>query len=149
MQKIKLCRFSKLLVLLAAMSLVPALSFADAGCEVVVNAEARMVADQPAPEKKDETPKGMLLFFLNPNGKPCQMQSRILNENLAEIEKHVRIQAISTTVPSHRQYFYQLGIRQLPSLVLLDATGNIVHRFSPGIHPGTSILSAVERLGKP
>jgi len=91
----------------------------------------------------------LLLFFLNPDGRPCQVQAGILQQNQAAIEKHARIQGISTSVPSHRQFFYQFGIRQLPSLVLVDGSGRVLHRFSPGIHQGEKILAVVSGQEKP
>lgn len=104
---------------------------------------------RPAADQQEVDSKPLLLFFLNPNGRPCQMQSGILKQNLAEIEKHVRIQGISTTVPSHRQFFYQFGVRRLPSLILIENSGTVLHRFSPGIHQGAEILAVIGKPGKP
>jgi len=121
---------------------------AEEGFETASMPEIRTAAESATTGKADVTKKGILLFFLNPNGRPCQMQAQILQENITEIEKYVRIQALSTQISDHRAYFYQFGIRQLPSLVLLGADGNVVHRFSPGIHPGESLLPAIQQLGK-
>jgi len=124
-QRIRI-RFSKLLLLVLIAGLAPTLSFA---------------------EKSAETQKGLLLLFLNPNGRPCQMQSQILKENITEIQKYVQVQGISTTVQSHRPHFYRFGVRQLPTLILIDTAGNVLHRFSPGIHQGDAILAEVRKLG--
>lgn len=122
-------------------------------CSVPVFAENRadvsLVADQMGEERSENENRPLLLLFLNPNGRPCQMQAGILEQNMGEIEKHVRVQGISTTVSSHRQYFYQFGVRQLPSLILIESTGKVIHRFSPGIHQVGEILSIISKPGKP
>lgn len=120
------------------------------GTLLAVLAVAALLAVSAAAQNRDvASNKPLLLFFLNPNGRPCQMQAHILNQNQKEIEKHVTIQGISTTVSSHRQYFYQFGIRQLPALVLIEPTGKVLHRFSPGIHQGSDIISVIGQEGTP
>jgi hypothetical protein len=125
LQKIRI-RFSKLLFLMLLIGLAPTLSLA---------------------EQSVETRKGLLLLFLNPNGRPCQMQAQILKENITEIQKYVQIQGISTTVQAHRSHFYRFGVRQLPTLILIDTAGNVLHRFSPGIHQRDAILAEIRKLG--
>jgi len=135
-----------ILLAFVTFSVTPAFANNDYGTPTKLKTTA--VASTPAPDNAVEANKGVLLFFINPQGHPCQIQARILSENIAEFEKYVQIQAISTTISSHRQYFYQFGIRQLPSLVLLDSAGGIVQRFSPGIHEKESLLSTIKQLKK-
>ena len=90
------------------------------------------------------TVKGKLLFFINPNGYPCQLQERILSENAAEVDTYVDVEYVSTTVPKDREKFYKYGIRALPILVLLDKEGNVIKRFSPGIKKIGEIMRYIE-----
>lgn len=85
--------------------------------------------------------KGVLLFFMNPNGRPCQMQAQILQQNQTEIEKHLQIKAISTSDSSNRSLFYHFGVRSLPAIIILNSDGSLRQRFPPGIIPGEYILS--------
>jgi thioredoxin 1 len=107
-----------------------------------------------APEKKDapaETPKaapakkGRLLFFMNPNGRPCQRQDQILQEVEPNFEG-VEIQYVKTTVNSDNELFYYYGVRALPQIILEDTQGKEVKRFPPGIKDHQTILDAVEKL---
>ena len=89
--------------------------------------------------------KKKLLFFINPNGYPCQLQENILSENAGKIESYANIEYVSTTVKSDRGKFYKYGIRALPSIVLLDKEGNVVKRFSPGIKKIEEIMQYIKR----
>lgn len=84
--------------------------------------------------------KGFLLFFMNPNGRPCQMQSRIIEENRADIEKRFVIKYIMTTNSSDHALFYRFGVRALPAVILLNSNGTLNHRFPPGILSREQIL---------
>ncbi|MFH2131172.1 MAG: hypothetical protein ABIK68_12435 [bacterium] len=136
------------LLLLAVIGVYATNAYAGKGFERASIWEPRTAAESQTTGKPVAAKKGILLFFLNPSGRPCQMQAQILQENITEIEKYVRIQAFSTQISEHRTYFYQFGIRQLPSLILLDAAGNLVHRFSPGIQTGESLLPPIQQLEK-
>ncbi len=89
---------------------------------------------------------GTLLFFINPNGRPCQAQDKILTDNRPEIRKYAEIQYVSTLNPDHRATYYQYGVRSLPSLILLDEKGNITKRYSPGIQYAINFLPDLEKL---
>ena len=89
------------------------------------------------------TDKGQLLFFLDPYGGPCQRQDVILNELETKISSKVVIRRVATTSLQDRAHFYQYGIRALPLLILLDAKGNVVKRFSPGIQDQNTILEII------
>jgi thioredoxin-related protein len=96
------------------------------------------VASTTAPEKT-------LLFFMNPNGRPCQMQKEVLtgmNEKLAGL---AQVTYIQTTEIGDRNKFSQYGIRGLPSLIIVDKNGNEIIRFSPGIQSEETILAALQK----
>ncbi len=90
--------------------------------------------------------KGTLLFFLNPNGAPCQRQAKILKQSMEQISTKADVSYISTTDPMSRFSFSRYGIRSLPSLVLLDANGNVSKHFPPGIRSVDEITSALNEL---
>jgi hypothetical protein len=91
-----------------------------------------------------EVKKGILLFFMNPNGKPCQIQKGILEQNRSAIEQRYHIRYVNATNPTDRSYFYQFGVRGMPSIILLSSSGRIHRRFPPGILNGTQLLQAVK-----
>lgn len=81
-----------------------------------------------------------LLFFMNPNGRPCQIQ----DDNLKSGElKNMQVEYIKTTVKGDRKKFYEFGVRSLPQLILVDNNNNIIKRFSPGIQSVSTINSAI------
>ncbi len=101
-----------------------------------------------APSPQDKTDNFKLIFFLDPNGRPCQMQHNILVGMQAELQPRVSIQLVQTTVASDRQTFYDYGIRSLPSLILVDGSGKEVRRLSPGVQDAEAIrtlLSSIPR----
>ena len=93
-------------------------------------------ADAAAPEKT-------VLFFLNPNGRPCQMQDGILKEMGSSLTDKASVKYIPTTNPQMRPIFYKFGVRSLPTLVIVDKDNNELHRFTPGIKDAETILSAL------
>ncbi len=87
-----------------------------------------------------------LLFFLDPKGRPCQMQARIINENKGAIEKYAQIRYIVTSDSSNRSVFYHYGIRGIPSMIVLNSDQSIAHRFPPGIHSITQLLKNLQTV---
>lgn len=85
-----------------------------------------------------------ILFFMNPRGRPCQMQDRVLNGMTEELEGRASVRRVKTTVQSDRQAFYTHGIRALPSMIVVDSDGKVIHRFTPGIHGEKTILDALK-----
>lgn len=73
-----------------------------------------------------------LVFFLDPNGAPCQMQDRILRGMSAELQE-IDLRYVRTTVPSDIDTFYAFGIRGLPALLVTDASGKELRRLPPGV----------------
>ena len=90
------------------------------------------------------TVKEKLLFFINPDGYPCQLQARILSENAAEIAAYVDVEYVSTAVPKDREKFYKYGIRAIPILILLDKKGKVIKQFSPGIKKIGEIMQYIK-----
>jgi len=86
-----------------------------------------------------------LLFFMNPNGYPCQTQLAILNGVADSLSKVAQVVYIKTTEPADMQKFEAYGIRGLPSLVIADETGRELSRFSPGIQSGEAVLAALTK----
>lgn len=86
-----------------------------------------------------------LLFFMNPDGYPCQTQLGILNGVADSLSKVAEVVYIKTTDPSDLPKFEAYGIRGLPSLVIADDAGRELSRFSPGIQSGEAVLAALTR----
>ena len=84
-----------------------------------------------------------LVFFMNPNGTPCQMQDRVLEEMEAELEGKVDLVYYRTTEGRDLAQFQEFGIRSLPALVLTDAAGHELRRGTPGIQPVESVRRLV------
>jgi len=102
---------------------------------LTVNAAETKQTAKPAPAKTT------VLFFINPNGAPCQMQDQILKEMGTSLTAKAQVKYLKTTeFQSSRAYFEKYGIRGLPTLIILDSKGNIKHRFTPGIQSKEMIL---------
>jgi thioredoxin 1 len=104
----------------------------------------KLTTAQIAQSEAGDSAKGSLLFFLNPNGRPCQIQDQYLSEIRTQIDEVANIVYIRTTDPNDKSLFYKYGIRSLPSMIILDENENIAQRFSPGIQSSSSILEALE-----
>jgi len=74
-----------------------------------------------------------LVFFLNPHGRPCQIQQGVLEEMAAELSGKVELVHVRTDDRNDLARFEQYGIRSLPALVLTDAAGRELRRATPGI----------------
>jgi len=80
-----------------------------------------------------------LVFFMNPNGVPCQLQDRVLREMAAELSGRAVPVYYRTTEPADLAQFERYGVRSLPMLLVTDATGREVRRATPGIHTAAEI----------
>lgn len=97
-------------------------------------------------EKGTKTaPQKTLLFFMNPNGRPCQIQDEILGQIRDSLAGCVTVRYLKTTVAQDRSLFGQYGIRGLPSLIVADNSGKELHRFTPGIQQGETILAMLKK----
>ncbi len=105
------------------------------------------VLEDPGPADEDPAAATAgdhsLLFFLNPRGRPCQMQDQILKDMGSALTDKAALQYVSVADPLAKPNLYKYGIRALPALILVDAEGNEVHRFSPGIQSSDTILAAL------
>lgn len=88
-----------------------------------------------------------LVFFLDPNGGPCQMQDRILNSMADEFAGKVHLRYVSTTVPEDRNFFHIHGVRGLPLLMLVNADGNEIRRLPPGVKTAEDIRRLLASSG--
>jgi len=86
-----------------------------------------------------------LVFFMNPDGRPCQIQQRVLNDISGELNGKVELVVYRTTSAGDGAKFQQYGIRSLPALVLADASGKEVRRATPGIQNADSIRRLIGR----
>ncbi len=101
---------------------------------------------QPAPAVAATRHAGTLprlMFFMNPNGMPCQMQDRVLREMAPELSARVELVVTRTTEPADLAQFGAYGIRSLPALVLVDASGREIRRATPGIQSAEQIRRLV------
>jgi thioredoxin-like negative regulator of GroEL len=94
-------------------------------------------------EKAEE--KLTILFFINPRGRPCQMQDRVIKDAGEKITDHAEIQYVKTTVKKDRPLFSLHFVRGLPMLVILRE-GKEVHRFTPGIQSEQAIAAALKKV---
>lgn len=93
--------------------------------------------------KATENSKKQILFFMNPNGQPCQMQLSIIEKMKLKLENVAAITFIKTTESKDQQLFQKYGIRGLPSLIIVDSSGKEIHRFTPGIQEEKTILTVL------
>jgi thioredoxin 1 len=84
-------------------------------------------------------PAPRLVFFMNPNGAPCQMQDQILQGMAGELKGKATVVYYKTTVASDIAMFQQYGIRSLPLLLVTDASGKEIRRATPGIQSAAQV----------
>jgi thioredoxin 1 len=80
-----------------------------------------------------------LVFFMNPNGMPCQMQDRVLRDMAPELTGRAALVYYRTTEQADLAEFGRYGVRSLPMLLVTDASGREVRRATPGIHSADEI----------
>ncbi|MEI7702992.1 MAG: hypothetical protein WCK73_00185 [Deltaproteobacteria bacterium] len=80
-----------------------------------------------------------IVFFMNPNGQPCQIQDRILQEMAPELKGKAEVVYYKTTIPADIAKFQQYGIRALPTLLVTDASGKEIRRATPGIQSAAQV----------
>jgi thioredoxin 1 len=93
--------------------------------------------------KAAPAPGREILFFMNPNGRPCQMQLSIINGMKDKLASLASIKYIRTTEDADQEMFGKYGIRGLPSLIIVDTSGKELKRFTPGIQNEETILGAL------
>jgi len=120
--------------------LAVAVSLATAGCSTseaapAPTAAAHGTAATPPPPAA-RLPR--LVFFMNPNGRPCQLQDEILR-GMPDLSTRAQLVYYRTTEPGDIARFEQYGIRSLPQLVLTDAGGAELRRATPGIQADAQV----------
>jgi thioredoxin 1 len=127
----------------------------DGSKECVRHSNPAAAATNPAavktvvPESKPAAaPTRKILFFMNPNGRPCQMQLSIIDGMKAKLSSLAAVTYIKTTEAADQDKFGAYGIRGLPSLIILDQSGKELKRFTPGIQDEATILSALKESTK-
>ncbi|MCK6504975.1 thioredoxin family protein [Myxococcota bacterium] len=123
---------------LALLSLVLGGCFAEPAPQAAQAAQAAQTTTAAAAEH-DQT----LLFFINPSGRPCQMQDQIIQEMGTSLTSKVNLQYVSVNDPASREIMGRYGVRALPTLILVDGEGAELHRFPAGIRPAETILAAI------
>ena len=110
------------------------------------NTAPQRVASLSAPSTASEVPDFNLVFFLDPNGGPCQMQDAILLDMSDELNGKVKIRYVKTTVPADRNLFYHYGIRALPTLLLANSSGKEIKRMPPGVKNAADIRALIQSI---
>ncbi len=80
-----------------------------------------------------------LVFFLNPNGAPCQLQDKVLRDMASELKGRAELVYYRTTESQDLAQFAKYGIRSLPALLVTDPAGREVRRAPPGIRSAEEI----------
>jgi thioredoxin 1 len=101
-------------------------------------------ADTVSSVQQTAAPVYQILFFMNPNGRPCQMQDGIIKAMGESLSGKATVKYYKTTQRDDYAAFGTYGIRGLPSLIILDEKGKEVKRFTPGIHDAATILKALK-----
>jgi len=78
------------------------------------------------------TTRPRLVLFMNPSGRPCQMQDAILRA-MPDLPSRADVVYYKTTEPADLPRFEQYGVRSLPLLLVTDSNGVELRRATPGI----------------
>lgn len=120
------------------------------GQKILVFLAVLLLAGCTAEQDRDIAHAGptgyQLIFFIDPGGRPCQMQDQILQDLAGDLQGRIDLRYVLTTVAEDRRVFYKYGIRALPSLVLVDPSGKEVGRLPPGVKSAQDILTLVNSI---
>jgi thioredoxin 1 len=105
---------------------------------VTAAATSAVAAPIAAAAHTPAAPGRKLLFFVNPNGRPCQMQDQILRE-MPDLRGLAEVVYLSASEPSDFPAYQAFGVRSLPMLVLVDASGRELRRGTPGIQSADAV----------
>lgn len=103
------------------------------------HAGAPAAAPAAAPSAVPQAARPRLVFFMNPNGRPCQLQDQVLHAMAAELSPRAELVYYKTTEGADLARFEQYGIRSLPTLLLTDPSGAELRRATPGIQSEAAI----------
>ena len=131
------------LLLFAAATIAAACSSGDAAVPAAATPAAPS-ASAPSHGQQAVGALPRLVFFMNPNGRPCQLQDQILREMGAELTARADVVYYRTTEPAELARFQEFGIRSLPTLVVTDAAGRELRRATPGIRSMPEVLGLLQ-----
>jgi thioredoxin 1 len=126
-------RSAALLLAVAALSAAPAAAAGPAARQAV-----------PSHGTQAKAPLPRLVFFMNPYGRPCQVQDEILRGMGAELTERAELVYYKTSERADLARFQEYGIRALPMLVVTDAAGRELRRATPGILAMPQILKLLQ-----
>jgi thiol-disulfide isomerase/thioredoxin len=90
--------------------------------------------------------KHTIVFFQNPMGGPCRAQKEIVQRLLKDRKNGFNVADISTMKAEDQPAFYDYGVRNLPTIVLVDKKGAIANYFPPGIQSYETLGAALDAL---
>ena len=122
-------------------SSIAVVALAAAACSASAGSPEQRAPVAPAHRVTGALPR--LVFFMNPNGVPCQLQDRVLHDMAAELNGKAQLVYYRTTEPADLEWFGRYGVRSLPLLVVTDAAGREIRRATPGIQPPEEIRRLV------
>ena len=88
--------------------------------------------------------KKTVVFFINPAGGPCKAQNEILLKLHKDRKSNFNVAYVSTMKPEDQKAFYDYGIRNLPSVVVVDSSGKIGRFFPPGMQSYEALAAALD-----
>ncbi|MCM2332801.1 MAG: hypothetical protein NDI82_02510 [Anaeromyxobacteraceae bacterium] len=88
-----------------------------------------------------------LVFFMNPNGAPCQMQDQILRAMGPALTGAADVVYYRTTEAAEIGQFQAYGVRSLPLLIVTDQAGRELRRATPGIQSADAVRQLVAFQG--
>ena len=130
--------------LLAALVASPALAAEKAPAAKPAAPKAKAAPAATAAPTAAPAPKPVLVFFMNPAGRPCQIQDQLLAESKAQWGPLADLRYARTDTPADRETFYRYGVRALPTLLLVDPDGKELKRFPPGIQQPATVLDGIK-----
>jgi thioredoxin 1 len=96
-------------------------------------------ADPPTATTPGANTLPRLVFFLNPNGVPCQLQDKVLRDMAPELKGRAEVVYYKTTEQQDLAQFSRYGIRSLPMLLVTDGAGRERRRAPPGIRSAEEV----------
>lgn len=90
--------------------------------------------------------KNTVVFFINPNGGPCKAQKEILLQLHKDRKGNFNIAYVDAMNQANQRAFYDYGVRSLPTVVVVDAKGQIAKYFPPGIQPYEVLAKALDGI---
>jgi len=113
------------------------------GLAACSRAESATPAAGPLPMAAHGAPpaaaRPRLVFFMNPNGRPCQVQDEILRSMGPALTGAADVVYYRTTEAGEIQHFQAYGVRSLPLLIVTDGAGRELRRATPGIQSAEAV----------